>query len=65
MGGFARDAPKPENGFISVRIVSSRSERRHIRRKIPIFSDGSCGRPMWPGRFRARSAARRNAGAVM
>ncbi|MET4606099.1 hypothetical protein ABIB90_005600 [Bradyrhizobium sp. JR4.1] len=25
MGGFARDAPKPENGFISVRIVSSGS----------------------------------------
>src|SRR5439155_18790655 len=41
MGGFFRDAPKAENGFVFVRIVSSRSARRHIWRKTPIISDGS------------------------
>jgi hypothetical protein len=52
MGGFARDAPKAENGFVCVSIVSSPPGRRNIRRKIPIISDGSPGLKMaWQALF--------------
>ncbi|WP_201266111.1 MULTISPECIES: hypothetical protein [Bradyrhizobium] len=43
MRRFARDAPKAENGFVFVRIVSSRARRRNIQQKIPVFSEGSRG----------------------
>lgn len=40
MGGFARDAPKAQNGFIFVRNVSSPPRRRNILLKIPVISGG-------------------------
>jgi len=43
MRRFPRDAPKAENGFVFVRIVSSRARRRNIQQKIPVFSEGSRG----------------------
>ncbi|MCP3390106.1 hypothetical protein NLM27_15110 [Bradyrhizobium sp. CCGB12] len=64
MGGFARDAPKAENGFIFVRIVSWHSGRRNIRPKSPIISDGPRSGPKPPDKFLFKLGGASDAGAV-
>jgi len=57
MGGFARDAPKAENGFILLRIVSSASSRRNNSRKMPIISERTPDGSKPPGRLDRRTTA--------
>jgi hypothetical protein len=59
MGGFVRDAPKAENGFVIVRIVSSRPGGRNIQQKISIISGASRRRSKRARKFQSgsRSAA--------
>lgn len=65
MGGFARDARKAENGFIFVRIVSSHPRERNNSRKMPVISDRSRSRSMWPAKFRRQRGHAPRTGAVM
>ena len=52
MGGFLDDAPKAENGFVLVRIVSSVAGQRSNSQKTPVISEGASCRSKWSARFR-------------
>jgi hypothetical protein len=65
IGGFARDARKAENGFVSVRIVSSGPRGRNNSRKMPVISERSGCSSKWPDKFPPQRGNAPCTGAVM